>query len=67
MAMVVKTMEEIKKKITDDAIEAMCKRLDNHIDEYDAENPPMTKEELDEIHKIAEKRRTARKSVLLSA
>ena len=58
MAMVIKTMKEIKEKITDDTIEAMCKMLNNHIDEYDAENPPMTREELDEINKIAEKRRT---------
>ena len=67
MAMVIKTMEEIRKEVTPNIIEAMRKKLDSHIDEYDEENPPMTKDELEELHKIAEKRRRAKKTVLLSA
>jgi len=67
MAMVVKTLEEIRTEVTPKVIEDMCLRLDNHIDEYDEENPPLTKEELAELHKIAENRRKSRKSLPISA
>lgn len=46
MAIVVKTMEEIMEEMTPERIASEKERLKNHIDEYDVENPPLTKEEL---------------------
>lgn len=57
MAIVRKTMEEILKEVTPERVAEMSLRLENHIDEYDPENPPMDDEELAELHEIIERRR----------
>lgn len=49
MAMVVKTWEEIMTEMTPERMALEAKWLENHVDEYDPENPPLTKEELSRL------------------
>ncbi|MBR3622785.1 MAG: hypothetical protein IKN43_05505 [Selenomonadaceae bacterium] len=46
MAIVTKTMEEIKREMTPERMRQISEALKYHIDEYDPENPPLTDEEL---------------------
>ena len=59
MAIVSKTMEEIRAEVTSKDIEKMWEALKNHVDEYDPECPPLTDEELREFrpYKIVERER----------
>ena len=54
MAIVSKTMDEILKEMTPERIAFETHRLEFHIEEYDSENPPLTKEELKNLRPYRE-------------